>query len=58
MGYKVIGINGWKPLCGQLGYVKGRPDWFWIVVSDLTQLIVRNRPKHAFHLLFVKEKAS
>jgi SAM-dependent methyltransferase len=53
-GYEVIGINGWKPLRGEYAYVKWHPKLLWIAFSDLTQLIVRNRPKSAYHLLCIK----
>lgn len=53
-GYAVIGINGWRTLRGELGYIKWRPAAPWIVFSDLTQLFVRNWPEKAFQLLCVK----
>jgi len=53
-GYRVIGINGWKPLRGEMGKVRFSPkrplEWF----SRLTQRAVRNRPEKAFALLCVK----
>jgi SAM-dependent methyltransferase len=55
-GYDVIGINGWRPLRGELGYVKGRPQIPWIVFSDVTQLIVRNHPEKAYQILCVKNQ--
>ena len=61
--YKVIGINGLKPLRwgGQeekfgehFTDIKFWPKYFWLVVSDMTQLFVRNHPKYAFQILCVK----
>ena len=56
LGYRAIGINGWKPLRGEFAYIKYRPRMFWHIVSDLSQLVVRHYPKHAFQILCVKEK--
>ncbi len=55
-GYKVIGINGWKPLRGEYAALKYRPHFFWTLVSELTQFYVRNRPQKAFQILCVKTK--
>jgi SAM-dependent methyltransferase len=55
-GYEIIGINGWRPLRGELGYVKGRPQFPWIVFSDVTQLVVRNQPEKAYQILCVKNQ--
>jgi len=56
MGYRVIGINGWKPLRGEFAHIKVWPSYFWSRISLLTQLYTVNHPKHAFALLCVKEK--
>ncbi len=64
-GYKVVGINGFKPL--RMGGRKGtfgeeftsirlRPRYFWLAVSDLTQVWLRSHPEHAFQILCVKTK--
>jgi hypothetical protein len=53
-GYEVIGINGWKPLRGECAIPKLWPKFFWIIVSDITQLFVRNKPEKAFQILCVK----
>jgi hypothetical protein len=55
IGYKVRGINGWKPLRGAYATIKLRPVFFWSLLSDLTQLFTRSRPKYAFQLLCIKE---
>lgn len=55
-GYEVIGINGWRPLRGELGYVKHKPAWFWIIFSDISQFFVRSRPEKAFQILCVKRQ--
>ncbi|MBI3037327.1 class I SAM-dependent methyltransferase [Candidatus Woesearchaeota archaeon] len=54
LGYHVIGINGWKPLRGEQASIKLRPKLFWQIISDLTQLLTRNRPEKAFQILCVK----
>lgn len=53
--YKVIGINGWKPLKCEMAEPRYSPGFFWNRISDITQLFVRNHPKFAFQLLCVKE---
>jgi SAM-dependent methyltransferase len=54
LGYKVTGINGWKPLRGEGCEIRLRPKIFWMTVSIVSQIWVRNRPLHAFQLLGVK----
>ncbi len=54
-GYKVIGINGWKSLRGEKALLRFRPQFFWKIVSDITQLFVRNRPEKAFQILCIKD---
>ncbi|MEM3342267.1 MAG: methyltransferase domain-containing protein [Thermoplasmata archaeon] len=54
LGFKVIGINGWKQLRGECAYIKYQPYWLWQIISDLTQILVRNRPEYAFQLLCIK----
>lgn len=56
MGFKVQGINGWKPLRSYTGEIKFQPRLLWQLLSDLSQKIVRHYPKHAFELFCVKEK--
>jgi len=56
LGYRVIGINGWKPLRGEFAHIKIWPPYFWSRISLLTQLFTANHPKCAFALLCVKEK--
>ena len=54
LGYRVIGINGWKPLLGEFALPRFRPKALWTLVSRLTQPLVRGRPRHAFQLLCTK----
>ena len=56
-GYRVIGINGWKPLRTERARIRFKPAFFWRLVSDLTQLFVRRRPESAFQILCVKDLA-
>lgn len=53
-GYEVIGINGWKPLRGECAVPKLWPKFLWIIISDITQPFVRNKPEKAFQILCVK----
>lgn len=53
-GYEVIGINGWKPLRGECAVPKLWPKFLWIIISDMTQPFVRNKPEKAFQILCVK----
>ncbi len=55
-GYEVIGINGMKALRGEYAAPKYRPFFFWSIISDITQLFVRNKPEKAFQILCVKTK--
>ena len=57
MGYRVIGINGWKPLRGENAAVRLWPKKPWKWITTRTQLFVRNHPEMAFQILCVKEKA-
>lgn len=55
-GYNVIGINGLKPLRGEGASIRFWPKYFWLIISDLTQFFVRNKPEKAFQILCVKIK--
>lgn len=57
LGYKVIGMNGWKPLRKEFAQIRFRPVAFWAVISSLSQLIVRSRPKLASQILCIKDLA-
>lgn len=57
MGYKVIGMSGLKFLRGEKASCKFSPRRVWVVISDLTQLFVRNMPNKAFQILCIKEFA-
>ncbi|TND08095.1 MAG: hypothetical protein FD123_2649 [Bacteroidetes bacterium] len=55
LGYRVNGINGWKPLRGEFAVVKWWPKVLWGRVSLMTQNLTYERPKKAFAILCVKE---
>ncbi len=57
-GYRVIGINGWKPLLGEFSLPRFKPRRLWTLISRMTQPLVRNHPEHAFAILCVKEIVS
>ena len=55
MGYRVRGINGWKPLRTENARIAWQPSFFWGKVSLLSQPLVAGCPEQAFHLLCVKD---
>jgi predicted TPR repeat methyltransferase len=55
-GFKVVGINGWKPLRRLLAYTNSWPKYLLRIISDMTQIFVKNHPEKAFNLLCIKEK--
>ena len=42
-GFKVIGINGWKPLRGEFADIRFWPKYLWTIISDITQVFIKNR---------------
>ncbi|MCR4261170.1 MAG: class I SAM-dependent methyltransferase [Candidatus Colwellbacteria bacterium] len=54
-GYRVIGINGWKPLRREFAEIRFKPTFFWAIISVLSQTLIQYFPKHAFALLCIKE---
>lgn len=54
-GYRVTGVNGWKPLRGELAAPRLRPQALWARVSFLTQPFTERNPRHAFQILCVKD---
>jgi hypothetical protein len=56
-GYRVTGVNGWKPLRGALAAPVWRPRVFWGRVSAVSQLWTTTRPELAFSILCVKDLA-
>lgn len=58
MGYRVIGLNGWRPLRGERGLPRWRPDWLWNKVSLLSQVVAERHPEIAFQMLCVKDVAA
>jgi SAM-dependent methyltransferase len=54
-GFRVIGLMGWKSLRETKGSLKFSPKTFWSIISTLTQLVVKNRPRWAFQIFCVKE---
>lgn len=55
-GYRVIGMNGLKYLKGEYAAPRYKPKILWYIISELTQIFVRNHPKRANQLLCVKKK--
>lgn len=55
LDFRVIGVNGWRPLRGEYSFIKWRPKWFWTPTSWLSQLAVTGLPQYAFQLLCIKE---
>ena len=55
LGYRVVGINGWRPLRGEYARPRWRPGVFWYRMSLLSQPLVASRPAYAFAILCVKD---
>ena len=55
LGFRVVGIHGWKPLRTSHARISWRPDWLWRRVSRLSQPLVAGRPELAFQLLCTKD---
>ncbi|MCE4606744.1 MAG: hypothetical protein F7B59_05360, partial [Desulfurococcales archaeon] len=58
MGFRIIGVGGWKGLRGERGNIVCQPKIFWFLISRLTQFYVKNHPENAFTLLCVKYSGS
>lgn len=54
-GYAVTGINGWKPLRGELWEPRVKPPSVGHRLSACTQPLVTRRPRLAFQLLAVRD---
>ena len=55
LGFRVMGIQGLKPLRGEMAKIKYWPARFWLAISLLSQPFVVNRPQIAFRILCVKD---
>jgi hypothetical protein len=55
-GFNVIGFGGLKYLRTELSDIKYKPYFFWRIISELSELIVRNFPQFAFSILCIKYK--
>lgn len=53
--YKVIGFNGLKSLRGEYAKILNKPQKLWLLISDISQFFVKNKPENAFHILCVKD---
>lgn len=53
-GYNVIGINGHRSLRGEFAKIKHKPKYLFGFISDVSQLLVKNRPRRAFQLFAVR----
>lgn len=53
-GYKVVGLRGLKYLRGEMSYLKYRPKLLFLLLSNLSQYFVRNKPEYAFQILCIK----
>lgn len=58
LGYRVIGINGWKFLRGEMASIRFRPKFLWWRVSLLSQYFTTRNSKYAFAILCIKEMNS
>lgn len=61
-GYDIIGIHGWKAIWDIDWLWKNGPRAHFLIrilrkfLVDVTQLVTRNRPEHAFQIMCVKTK--
>lgn len=55
-GYRVLGINGWKPLRGPYARIRWRPFALWERISLLSERSLMQRPRASFQLLAVRER--
>jgi SAM-dependent methyltransferase len=55
LGYRVIGLSGWRPLRGEHGRITRRPRLLWEDLSLATTFITEQRPDWAFQILCVKQ---
>lgn len=55
LGFKVIGMSGWKVLRGDDVGIKFRPRFLWRIISDITQFYTRKYPEHAKQILCIKK---
>ena len=55
LGFRVLGASGWKRLRGERWRVRWKPEKFWIRISWLSQPVLRNYPRGAFHIFCVKD---
>ncbi|MEN9552399.1 MAG: hypothetical protein RI935_776 [Candidatus Parcubacteria bacterium] len=56
LGYKVIGFGGWKWLRPINFNIRFKPEWFWWIISDVSQFFVRDIPAKSFCILCIKNK--
>jgi len=54
MGFRIIGIGGWKSLRGERGGIVWRPKILWFLIARFTHFYTRNHPGHAFSILCIK----
>jgi hypothetical protein len=54
LDFKVIGVNGWRLLRKERGFIRWRPVLMWDVISLLSEIPTAKHPKHAFQLFCVK----
>ena len=55
LGYRVIGINGWRPLRGERAALKWQPRPLWRAISFASRIFTGERPEHAFQILCSKD---
>ncbi len=55
LGYQVRGYSGWKACAGHRGWIRRRLDALFQIMMTVSQPIVENRPRWAFHLLCWKD---
>jgi SAM-dependent methyltransferase len=55
-GFKVIGFGGLKMLRTDLAQIRYKPYFFWKIITEFSEILVRNIPEMAFSILCIKTK--
>ncbi len=58
LGFQVTGIHGLKSLRGERANIRFKPQYFWLLISDITQKFTKHKPHAASQILCVKDLSS
>ncbi len=54
LGFKCFGVSGLKSLRGDYALTKIKPAFIGNIISNITEPFVYDNPKHAYHLMCIK----